>query len=156
MVVFPGAILVTTPVVAPTVATAGLLLVHEPTLLPFEVKLSVDPTHTDDPPLIVPAFRTGFTVMDADAVAVPQGVVTVYVMVALPAATPVTTPETALTVAVTVLLLLQVPPMLPLLINVVDKPAHTDEAPLTVPALASAFTVTSRVAVEVPQVFDTV
>ena len=76
MVVFPGATLVTTPLAAPMVATAGLLLVHEPPLFPLEVKLIVDPLHTDDPPLIVPALRTGLTVSGAEAVAVPQRVVT--------------------------------------------------------------------------------
>lgn len=50
-----------------------------------------------------------------------------------PAATPVTAPVTASTVATAVLLLLQVPPPLPLLINVVPAPAHTEEAPLIVP-----------------------
>jgi hypothetical protein len=49
------------------------------------------------------------------------------------------------------LLLLQLPPTLPLLVNVVDKPVHTDDAPLSVPALASGFTVTSFVALDVPQ-----
>ena len=76
MVAFPGATPDTTPDVGSTVATAVLLLVHEPPLLPLEVKLILAPTQTDEPPLIVPAFNTGFTVMDAEAVAVPQGVVT--------------------------------------------------------------------------------
>ena len=73
-----------------------------------------------------------------------------------PAVTPVTTPVTAFTVATAVLLLLQLPPLIPVLVNGVDKPVQTDAAPLTVPALAIAFTVTARVAVEVPQPFDTV
>lgn len=77
MVVFPGATPVTTPVVPSTVAMPGRLLVQEPPLLPPELKLSVAPTHTDDPLLIVPALRTGLTVTGADAVAVPHGVVTV-------------------------------------------------------------------------------
>ena len=76
-------------------------------------------------------------------------------MVVLPAATPVTTPVDPFTVAAAVLLLLHVPPVLPLLVNGVDKPAQTDVAPLTVPALAIAFTVTNWVAVDVPQTFDT-
>ena len=76
MVVFPGATLVTTPELMSIVATDVLLLVHVPPLLPFEVKLRIDPLHTDEPPLIVPAFRTGFTVTGADALAVPHKVVT--------------------------------------------------------------------------------
>lgn len=77
MVVFPVAIPVTTPVVASTVATPGVLLVHEPPLFPLELKLIVAPIQTDDPLLIVPALRTGFTVTGDDAVAVPHTPVTV-------------------------------------------------------------------------------
>ena len=77
-------------------------------------------------------------------------------MVEVPAATPVTTPVAAFTDATAGLLLLQVPPPVPLLVKVVDKPAHTDAAPLMVPALASAFTVTSLVAADVPHTFTTV
>lgn len=63
-------------------------------------------------------------------------------MVAFPAATAVTTPLVALTDAAAGLLLLQVPPTLPLLVKLVDKPVHTVDAPVTVPALANGFTVT--------------
>ena len=63
-------------------------------------------------------------------------------MVAFPAATAVTKPLLALTEAAAGLLLLQVPPTLPLLVKLVDKPVQTEDAPLTVPALASGFTVT--------------
>ena len=71
MVVLPGATLVTTP--APlTVATPVLLLVHAPPLFPLALKLRADPTHTDDPPLITPAFNTGFTATFADALMVPH------------------------------------------------------------------------------------
>ena len=72
-------------------------------------------------------------------------------MVVFPAESAVTTPLAALTVATAGLLLLHVPPTLPLLVNVVDKPAHTVVAPLIVPALARGFTVTKCVADEVPQ-----
>lgn len=77
-------------------------------------------------------------------------------MVALPAATPVTTPVIEFTVAAAGLLLLQLPPPAPLVVNVVDKPIHTADAPLMVPAFATAFTVTNWVAADVPQVFVTV
>jgi len=77
-------------------------------------------------------------------------------MVELPGATPVTMPVEEFTVAAAVLLLLQVPPPVPVMVNVVDKPEHIDDAPLTVPAFATAFTVTSWVAVEVPHPFDSV
>ena len=64
----------------------------------------------------------------------------------------VTTPLTGLTDAMAGLLLLQVPPTLPLLVRIVDKPAHTLVFPVNMPALASGFTVTKCVAVEVPQI----
>lgn len=77
-------------------------------------------------------------------------------MVAEPAATAVTTPVVAFTVAAEVLLLLQVPPPSPVLVNPVLEPTHNVEAPLTVPALGSAFTVILADAVAVPQVLVTV
>ncbi len=71
-------------------------------------------------------------------------------MVALPAATAVTTPDAEFTDAAAGLLLLQVPPV-PVLVNVVDKPAHTVAAPLTTPAFGSALTVIIVDADEVAQ-----
>ena len=82
----------------------------------------------------------------------PQVVVAVYVIVALPAATPLTTPVAAFTVAIAVLLLLQLPvPTLPVLVNVVDEPRHTDDAPLTVPAFGEGLTVTLYEVEALPQ-----
>jgi hypothetical protein len=73
-------------------------------------------------------------------------------MVAVPAATPVTTPVELFTVATAVLLVVQAPPALPLLENVVVPATQMPCVPLTVPALAAA--VTESVTVEllvVPQ-----
>ena len=75
----------------------------------------VDPAHTVFAPLTVPAFGRMITVIFADALAVPQGVVTVYVKVALPGDTPVTKPDDASIVA-DAELLLQVPPLRPSLV----------------------------------------
>ena len=77
-------------------------------------------------------------------------------MVADPTATPVTTPVTAFTVAAAVLLLLQVPPPVPVLVNPVVAPTHTVEAPLTVPEFGRAFMVIAADAVAIPQEFVTV
>ena len=74
-------------------------------------------------------------------------------MDAVPGAIPVTTPVVASTDAAAGLLLLQAPPLRPVLVNVVLEPTHNVTAPLTVPALASGFTVIICVAVEVPQPF---
>ena len=72
-------------------------------------------------------------------------------MVAFPGATPVTTPVSGSTVAAAVLLLLQVPPEVPLLVNVVDAPTQIEDEPLTVPAFGVGLTVIDFVAVAVPQ-----
>ncbi len=77
-------------------------------------------------------------------------------MVTEPAAAPVTSPVTASTVAMAVLLLLQLPPPLPVLVNAVLEPSHKVAAPLTVPEFGSAFTVIPAEAVAVPQVLETV
>src|SRR5580700_977250 len=65
-------------------------------------------------------------------------------ILALPAVKPVTTPVPAFTVATVVLLLLQLPPLKPLLLKVACEPAQTVAAPLTLPALGSGFTVMSN------------
>jgi hypothetical protein len=62
-------------------------------------------------------------------------------MITLPADTPVTTPL-LFTVARFVLLLLHDPPAVPLLVNVIGDPIHTDVGPLMVPADTAPFTVT--------------
>ncbi len=77
-------------------------------------------------------------------------------MIELPAPTPVTTPLAEFTVAAAGLLLLHEPPVEPLLVNVVDKPAHTDDAPLNIPAFGTGFTVTKVVVEEVAQAEVTV
>ena len=77
-------------------------------------------------------------------------------MVADPAATPVTRPVEAFTAAMAVLLLLQVPPASPVVVNEVCALTHNVAAPLTVPAFGSAFTVTVAVALVVPQVLVTI
>jgi hypothetical protein len=66
----------TTPLVF-TVAMLVLLLLHEPPAVPLLVNVVVWPTHTDDAPLIVPAFGAASTVIDFVAEAEPQPVVTV-------------------------------------------------------------------------------
>ena len=67
--------------------------------------------------------------------------VTVYVIVAVPADTPETTPE-PFTVATLVLLLLHVPPESPLEVSVAVVPVDRVLVPEIVPALGNAFIVT--------------
>lgn len=77
-------------------------------------------------------------------------------MVAEPAATPVTKPVVASTVAAAVLLLLQLPPPVPLLVNIAVELTHKAAAPLTVPALGRLPIVTIADAVAVPHTDETV
>ena len=78
-------------------------------------------------------------------------------MVALPAAIPVTRPVDTFTEATAGLLLLQLPvPVPPVLVNGVDKPTHTVDAPLTVPAFGAGFTVTVYDVNALPQAPDAV
>lgn len=77
IVVFPAVMPVTNPEFISIVAIPGALLVHVPPLFPPETKLMDDPIHTDEAPLIVPAFRTGFTVIGAEALAIPHAVIKV-------------------------------------------------------------------------------
>jgi hypothetical protein len=68
------------------------------------------------------------------------------VILVVPAATAVTRPVDEFTVATEVLLLLQVPPSVPLLVNVAVWPMQSGEVPLTVPAVTLAFTVSAFMA----------
>lgn len=77
-------------------------------------------------------------------------------MVAVPAETPVTTPVVEFTVTTKLLLLLQLPPLIPLLVNVTTEPAHTEDEPLMVPAFGSALMVMLDDEEEPPQELLTV
>jgi hypothetical protein len=144
MVAVPAATPVTTPVELFTVATAALLVVQAPPVLPFEVKVVLPVPHIVCVPLKVPALAAAVTVTVRVAVALvqPPVPVTVYVMVAVPAATPVTTPVELFTVATAALLVLHAPPVLPFEVNVVLPVPQMACVPLTVPALGAATTVT--------------
>ena len=62
-------------------------------------------------------------------------------MLVEPAPTAVTTPDVAFTVATEVFVLLQVPPVFPLLVYVAVAPIQSGDVPLTVPAVAFGLTV---------------
>jgi hypothetical protein len=67
---------VTIPLTADTVAILISLLLHLPPVTPSD-KVTADPGHTADTPLIMPAAADGFTVMIFMAAAVPQLLLTV-------------------------------------------------------------------------------
>ena len=120
---------VTTPVVAFTVATAVLPLVHEPPvgLLP---RVIVAPSATGVLPVIAPG--SGFTVSTAVEI---QPVPKVYVMVVVPPAMPVTKPVVVFIVPAAGLLLLHVPPPA-LFVRVPLVPTHSTSGPDMLPGSA--------------------
>jgi hypothetical protein len=120
------------------VATDVLPLVHTPPVTAL-LNVVVAPAHTVAVPVIEPADGAALTVTAAMVVAVPQSLVTVYVIAALPLAMPVTTPLALPTIATPVLLLLHIPPDAAL-VNVIVLPTHTVDVPIIAPASGDAFT----------------
>ena len=123
-----------------TVAIAGLLLLHVPPCVPFVLRKINEPVHTDDGPLIVPAFAVALTVICFVATVVVQPF-TVYLIVVTPAPAPVTNPA-FVTVAIEVLSLVHVPPDAPSVLKATLAPVHTSDGPLNVPATGPPVTIT--------------
>ena len=132
----------TTPVIEFIVATAPVADVQTPPAVVL-VSVVVDPIHALAVPPIAASVGKAFTLTVACAVEIHPFVVTVYVIVAVPAATPVTTPVEASTVA-TALDDVQTPPAVAL-VNVVAEPAHTSVVPLIAATTGRALTVTACV-----------
>ena len=65
--VVPAPVAVTTPVDASTVATAVLLLLHDPPASPVLLYVADWPIQSGEVPLTVPALAFGLTVNDCDA-----------------------------------------------------------------------------------------
>ena len=156
MVTTPELTPYTTPVVAPTVPIAVLLLLHVPVppVAVASANVMVNPVQTDDGPVIAPAKGDTLTVKLVVVVADPQkALVSVKVIIVVPALTPYITPVTGSMVPTAVLLLLHVPvpPDAERLFKVVVKPAQTDEAPVIVPATGDTLTVMLVVVVTEPQ-----
>ena len=141
---------VTTPVPAPTVATEVVLLDQLPPVV-TSVKVVVVLVVTVNVPAIGAGKR--LTVTTLVALALPQLLVTVKDMVVVPAVAPVTDPV-LVTKAMEGTLLVQPMPPAPS-VNDVDEPTHTDATPVMVPALGDGFTVTTLVALALPQLLVT-
>jgi len=133
---------VTTPVWGSTVAVAGVPLFQIPFGAPLLLKLTVDPTHTLERPVIVPALGNAFTVTGNWANVVPQVLETMYRILEVPIPTPVTSPKLEFTVATAGDPLSQVPFRLPLELKIIEEFKQTVDEPLIVPALGEAFTCT--------------
>ena len=67
MTVVPALIALTTPVVASTVATPGLLLLQVPPASPLLLYVADEPIHIGEEPVTVPALAFGLTVSDCEA-----------------------------------------------------------------------------------------
>ena len=100
------------------------------------------------PPVKYGAWFVSDTVIGIVVYAVPQLLLTEYVIVAEPRAMPVTIPP-VVTVAIIALLLLHTPPVT-VFARVVVKPVPTDDAPVMLPAVGNALTVTTVVAAHPP------
>lgn len=140
----PAMMPVTKPVL-PTVATAVLLLDQVPdgvTLLSNVFTFS----HIASVPLIAATTGAGFTVIvELTEATQPNPLVTVYVMIEVPAERPVTTPE-PLIVATANVLLAHVPLVVELL-NVDVVPAHNVAVPDIAATVGNGLTVTLVVTV---------
>ena len=117
IVVVPVDSAVTAPVEEFTEATPGLLLLHDPPPSPSLLYVAVDPIQSGDVPLTVPALALGSTVNTLDELkGALHPVLTVYVIVVVPAESAVTAPVEAFTEATAGLLLVHEPPASPLLV----------------------------------------
>ena len=152
MIEVPADIPVAIPV-EPTVAIPVDTLLQTPPAV-ASVSVAVVPGHITGNPIIVPAAGSGLTVTTTVAAAVPQLLLTVYEIVAVPAVTPVTTPEVPI-VATPVGILLHAPPPAAS-VSAVVAVAHTIGVPVMIPAEGMAITVTTVVAAVVPQLLLTV
>lgn len=121
---------VTTPVDELMLASAELLLLHEPPPGELASVAFVDDGQPDKVPVIDPG--TGLTVTTVRALSPGQGACTESIIVTVPCATPETTPVDALTVATEVLVLYHVPDM-PELDSVVVLPTQTVAVPVMLP-----------------------
>ena len=147
-----------TPVTTPealTVATAGVTLLQVPPVVPEALaRAIVAEGQTTARPVMVPATGNGLTVIIADATAVPQLLVTVYLMVSVPPATPVTPPKEEMLATLSVELL-QVPPAA-VSARAIEADWQTVEGPVMPPAKGCGLTVNGYTATAVPHPLVTV
>jgi hypothetical protein len=136
IVAVPNAMPSTIPV-PDTVAIEGDALFHDPPEADPD-KTVVYPRHNVLLPEMVPAAGSGLTVTGKADAAVPQTVVTLYLIVSAPAERPDMTPDTE-TAALPVVML-QKPPVA-VVASVVVAPTQTVDDPEIVPAAGSGFTV---------------
>jgi hypothetical protein len=148
MSVVPVDTVVTTPLFASIVATAGVALLHVPPLVVL-VKVVFEPKHIAVVPPIADAICCSVIVtviVAVDALHPPVAAI-VYVITVVPVDTVVTTPLFASIVATAGVALLHVPPLV-VLVSVVLDPKQTAVVPPIADAICCCVTVTVVVAVE--------
>ena len=123
---------------------------------PVESAISVmgEPKQTDVGPLMVPAYTSALTFTVFLATADPQVLVTVYLIVSVPAVTPVTTPSVLVALPVPAVDV-HIPPRV-LSVNVIVAPGQTLPTPPIAATVGVKTTVTDKVDVLVPQTLFTV
>jgi len=147
----PAATPFTTPVLLIVATEPELLLQIPPGTV--DVRLAVPLMHITDTPVMVPA-DVALTVITCVAVALPQPVYTVYVIVAVPAAIPVAMPV-LLTVAIAGVEDVQIPPVVPVAVSVVAAPTHIDDVPVMVPGDGGENISSSCIDMALPQLLVT-
>ena len=133
-----------------TVATAAFDVVQTPPAVVL-VKIVLEPIHAFVVPAIAANVGKAFTLTVVCAFATHPFVVTVYVIVALPADSPVTTPF-ASTDAIVLSDDVQTPPVVAL-VNAVVDPSQTSVVPVIAATTGIAFTVTVVTALVAEQPF---
>jgi len=146
----PTANAVSTPVVE-RVATVELVCDHAPPAVAL-VKLALLPLATVAGPLRAATDGDGLTCNACLAVADPQLLVTVYIMVSVPGAMPYTEPEVEM-VAWVVLLTAHVP-LETESVNRAVVPVHIMPGPASGATIGKGLTVMRAYATPVPQLFD--
>ena len=134
-----------------TEAMVGAVVVHVPPRV-VSARVMVLPIHTVDGPVIGPVAGVRVTVTNCVSRALPQILVTSYVMIAVPADTPKTDPVVAFTLATAGLPLVHVPPVV-LLVRVAEAPVHKLRVPPIPSTTGVVSTVMDCVSARGPQAF---
>jgi hypothetical protein len=146
MVSIPGVIALSTPTLV--IVALPLLQAQVPPGA-ASVYIVNEPVHTDVGPTIVPALGAGLMLIVCVATAVPQKLLTVYIIVSMPGVIPVTRPLVLLIVALP-FVAVHTPPG-DVDVNVTGALVHTSVGPDIVPAVGIILIAMGLMATAVPQ-----
>jgi hypothetical protein len=141
-----------TPLNKPVLVMVAIAVLEVDQLPPGSefLSLRVSPWHTLSAPVMLPTVGNGNTLNMKVLLSAPQLLVTLYLIVVVPADTALTVPV-LLTVATLVTLLVQVPPAEPEALSEIVPPTQVLSVPVMLPALGKGFIVMYAVAVSAPQ-----